>query len=80
MASPLRNDYLIWSNEHRMWWRADERGYTKSIAQAGIYCRDAAIEIVTGASRGQWLKEPPNELAVCVDDLPFDAREILHRA
>lgn len=30
-------DWLIWSNEHRCWWRPDRRGYTNSIEAAGRY-------------------------------------------
>ncbi len=44
------NRFLIWSNQHRMWWRADERGYTDSIEEAGRYPLDAAETIVRKAS------------------------------
>jgi hypothetical protein len=29
--------WLIWSNEHRAWWRAESCGYTVDIAEAGRY-------------------------------------------
>jgi hypothetical protein len=27
----------IWSTEHRCWWRDDGCGYTRNLAEAGIY-------------------------------------------
>jgi len=42
--------YLIWSNEHRMWWRAAERGYADSIEEAGRYPYERAEAIVREAS------------------------------
>lgn len=35
--------YMIWSHEHRMWWRANREGYTENAREAGIYdAREAA--------------------------------------
>ncbi len=42
--------YLIWSNQHRMWWRPDGRGYTDSIEEAGRYPYARAQQIVLDAS------------------------------
>lgn len=42
--------YLIWSNEHRMWWRPDGRGYTDSLDEAGRYVRETAERIVADAT------------------------------
>jgi len=44
--------YLIWSNEHAMWWGPDERGYTGVIEAAGRYTREAAERIRRDASVG----------------------------
>jgi len=44
--------YLIWSNEHAMWWGPDERGYTGVIEAAGRYTREAAERICRDASVG----------------------------
>lgn len=41
--------YLIWSNEHRGWWRPQRRGYTRDLAEAGRYDRDTALRICHGA-------------------------------
>jgi hypothetical protein len=42
--------FLIWSNEHHMWWRDDERGYTDSIEEAGRCTYKRAVQIVREAS------------------------------
>lgn len=36
--------YLLWSNKHSMWWRADAGGYTEDRSQAGRYTRTDAAE------------------------------------
>jgi len=42
--------FLIWSNEHGMWWRANHYGYTRYIEEAGRYELDEAVSIVRKAS------------------------------
>lgn len=42
--------FLVWSNEHGMWWRPAERGYTDSIEEAGRYPRSYAEKIVSRAT------------------------------
>jgi len=42
--------FLIWSNEHAMWWRANQCGYTQYIEEAGRYERAEAAGIVRRAS------------------------------
>lgn len=42
--------YLVWSNQHRMWWRPARRGYTEFIDEAGRYDRAEAEEIVADAA------------------------------
>jgi hypothetical protein len=37
------DEYLIWSNEHRAWWRHNARGYTISLRNAGRYSRETAL-------------------------------------
>lgn len=58
--------YLIWSNEHRAWWRHASQGYTPHIASAGNYSRAEAISICKGALYGS--REVPNELPIRIDD------------
>jgi len=50
--------FLIWSNEHGMWWRAHQRGYTQYIEEAGRYERAEAVSIVRRASLGGQLGVP----------------------
>ena len=42
--------YLIWSNQQRMWWRPNERGYTEFVDEAGRYDRATADRIVAQAT------------------------------
>jgi hypothetical protein len=42
--------FLVWSNDHRMWWRPGHRGYTEFIDEAGRYARAEAEKIVAGAT------------------------------
>jgi hypothetical protein len=43
-------DYLVWSNQRGMWWRAGWSGYTQFIEEAGRYTLAAAEEIVRQAT------------------------------
>lgn len=43
-------DYLIWSNQHGLWWRAAKRGYTDNIEEAGRYDVAEAKDIVAVAT------------------------------
>lgn len=49
-AEKVRADkVLIWSVQHKAYWRSNSQGYTANIAAAGIYERIKAIEIRKGA-------------------------------
>lgn len=50
MAVDQVTKYLIWSNEHAMWWRGNHRGYTQYIEEAGRYGHAEACAIVRKAS------------------------------
>jgi len=41
--------YLIWSNEHRAWWRPGGYGYTAVLLEAGRYSREKALHICRDA-------------------------------
>jgi len=43
-------NFLIWSNQHGMWWRPGKRGYTGNIEEAGRYDRASAEAIVADAT------------------------------
>lgn len=42
--------FLIWSFEHDGWWAPNGRGYTKEIAEAGIYDFGEAFDICVKAN------------------------------
>jgi hypothetical protein len=44
--------YLLWSNKHSAWWRADARGYTYEQDQAGRYSEAEAIRYVVQSAQG----------------------------
>ena len=44
--------YLVWSNEHGKWWRAQSMGYTRDVKDAGVYSREDAIKICRKAIPG----------------------------
>lgn len=58
--------YLIWSNEHKSWWRPNSRGYTRRIEDAGRYSVDEAEAICRngGTARAGSRGGPPYEVAV----------------
>ena len=67
----MDEQYLVWSNEHRCWWRANSAGYTRNVRYAGRYTRAEAIEI-SGTARNGWTDPTrlPDELAINIRDLP----------
>lgn len=72
-------EYVIWSNQHGAWWRANRMGYTRSIQFAGRYSREQAIEICHGATIAHdWSRGSPDELPVPIADLPPDALKLLN--
>jgi hypothetical protein len=65
--------YLIWSNEHGLWWGRGSCGYVQSFADAGRYSRVEALKICANeipgtAARLGMLPELPVRL---VDVLAF---------
>lgn len=69
--------YLIWSNEHRAWWRPVECGYCQDELQAGIYTRERAMEICENARAGWHAALEPPELPVRIKDLPTEQRQAI---
>jgi hypothetical protein len=43
--------YLIWSNEHRGWWKPNRHGYTTRTDKAGQFTFDEAADIIKDANR-----------------------------
>lgn len=48
----MSDRYLVWSHEHSMWWGPGGNGYTSSMAEAGRYSRERALEICLHAIPG----------------------------
>ncbi|WP_294275813.1 hypothetical protein [uncultured Sphingomonas sp.] len=63
-AAPAEPLYLVWSNEHRAWWDAEERGYTRIIERAGRYTRAAALTIASRRGGGWQTESNPYEIAI----------------
>lgn len=63
----MRDYYLVWSNEHRAWWRSNARGYTTELAHAGRYTKLDALKHCAG--RDQEPGQPLPELPVREDDV-----------
>jgi hypothetical protein len=62
----VEQKYLIWSEEHLAWWKADQSGYTRSIFWAGRFTQDEARFIVKAANEflDPNAKPPLNEIAI----------------
>lgn len=60
--------YVIWSNEHRAWWRPNECGYCTMLAGAGRYTREDALAICIRARGGRRFNDNPSEIPVLFDD------------
>lgn len=66
--------WLIWSNEHNGWWRANRQGYCHFRKDAGKYTYEQALEICANANYGHGRrriggnkdreKDAPNECMV----------------
>lgn len=50
-------EWLIWSNQHRMWWRPRHHGYTPQIEEAGRYTEQEARAVVAKATCDWQLSE-----------------------
>lgn len=75
-AGLVEETYLVWSNEHRAWWRPNGRGYTIKLEAAGRYTREEAIDIAGG--RLGWIKDrEPDEIPVLERDALDAAKGIL---
>lgn len=55
-------DWLVWSCEHQLWWRANRCGYTAKVDEAGRYTLTDALRCCEGRSPRDDGK--PNEIPV----------------
>lgn len=81
IAATMIDPFLVWSNQHRAWWRQDSAGYATDIREAGHYSREEAISI-SGKARDGWGEptETPDELAIPISALPENIRLAVRRA
>lgn len=61
----MDNEYLVWSNEHRAWWKPGAMGYTVHLKSAGLYTRAEAINYSRARDQrpGEIMPEIPVRLA-----------------
>jgi hypothetical protein len=55
--------FLIWSNQHKSWWRPNSQGYTYFVEKAGRYNREQAMRIAAQTWRHAE-NGPPDEIAI----------------
>lgn len=48
MSDTCNELYLVWSNEHRGWWK-QSHGYTSGLNKAGRFSRETAMKICRNA-------------------------------
>lgn len=68
--------WLVWSNEHRAWWKPGGYGYTTATHKAENFTKERAEEIVKQANIVP--HDPPNEVMVLApgrDALQIDLME-----
>lgn len=76
-AGKAEEMYLVWSNEHRAWWRPNSQGYAKSIEDAGVYTREEAMDIARTSRNGWTVDHTPDEIPVAVADIPERMRSAI---
>lgn len=50
LPDEFRDLYIVWSHEHRAWWRANRCGYCTEFWGAGLYSEAEAKKIATDAN------------------------------
>lgn len=70
-AKTVQSDaYLVWSVEHRAWWRPSRHGYTPRLSEAGRFSRHDAVAICANAIPGQAARRGfLQELPVRLEDI-----------
>jgi hypothetical protein len=62
--------YLIWSHQHRGWWRPAAWGYTGSLFEAGRFTQAAADKELGWAEHREWLEDGrPHEVVITAPSL-----------
>jgi hypothetical protein len=63
--------YLIWSNEHRAFWRTGRFGYTPKVAEAQRFSQHEALNVCLAAMPGRRDGCPLNDMPVRLKDVMF---------
>lgn len=69
-----QDEFLIWSEEHRGWWKPNHCGYTGLLANAGRYAADEAERIVRNANFNGDFREIAIPIPAGLDEL-IEAQE-----
>jgi hypothetical protein len=67
----MNEAWLIWSNEHKAWWKPGSSGYTNIARDAGHYSFEQARQICRDANQFRgcgFMKMEPNETMVALKD------------
>lgn len=51
-------EFLIWSQRHKAWWRADRAGYTEKRSEAGHYTTETIALCSLDGTRKLWNYDP----------------------
>lgn len=60
----MNGRYLIWSFEHRAWWKSGGWGYTTATHKAGTFSLAEATKICDQANIACSPDKPPNEMMI----------------
>lgn len=69
--------WLVWSNQKGQWWRANRRGYTAVIEEAGRYAEDEARAIVKDATVDWQIKHERVDPVTGVPYVSYDEEMVL---
>ncbi len=71
IVEKTEEQYLIWSNEHRAWWRPGSQGYCRDVRKAGLYSKEKAVGMSFNGRDGWCIPdENPDEIAVPLSSIP----------
>lgn len=62
--------WLIWSGEHKAWWRPDAKGYCVFVGSAGRYTRSDAQAWIDHAGPKKLLEMVPDPYGPYAEELP----------
>jgi hypothetical protein len=64
----ISKTYLVWSNEHRVWWGIGQWGFVQDLDEAHRYSRDEAVEVCLGTMPARH-DQPLNDVPVRLEDI-----------